>query len=188
MEQGYQRPYKVASGRSAGKVFVRIGSSTRQADSATVERLHLQSTGISWDALPEGLDLGDLGTGISVLRNPVIARAFSEVGLIEGWGTGIMVAMRQLAKRHLPPASIEMRGFFTQVSSVWAWPRDLKDEEVRIMKAVSSGGRITSTEVAKLVRSSERTARTRLARLAKRGLLKKVGSTRSAAYILERSI
>jgi predicted HTH transcriptional regulator len=133
--------------------------------------------------LPEGLDLADLGTGISVLRNPVIARVFNEIGLIEGWGTGIKVAMTQLAKHNLPPARIEMKGFFTQVSSVWAWPRDMKEEEVRIMQAVSSKGRIASAEVAAMFRVSDRTARTRLAALVKRGLLRKVGSTRSAVYV-----
>ena len=355
VERGYQRPYEVVAGRSAGKVFVRVGSSTRQADPATIERLRLQSTGTSWDALPcpgltlqelddtvieeflrlrteqrgiprpsvsrdrwmkkmmfatevtgrrlptmaatllfssspreilpqaglemarfqgavpdefldkasvdapiwklyeasvdflrkhlptrarrtgrgrqerpaypalafrefminalchrsyepgsgpvrlaiyddiieitnsgalpEGLDITDLGTGISVLRNPIVARAFNEIGLIEGWGTGIKVAMSQLAKHHLPPARIEMRGFFTQVSSVWAWPRDMKDEEVRIMQAVSTEGRITSAAVAEMFGVSDRTARVRLAALIKRGLLRKVGSTRSAAYV-----
>ena len=326
--QGYQRPYQVVGGRSAGKVFVRIGSSTRRADPATVQRLHLLSTGTSWDALPcpglalqelddavieeflrlrterrgiprpsvprdrwmkkmlfatetggrlaptmaaalifssspreilpqaglemarfrgaapdefldkasadgpvwklyeksvdflrrhlpthalrtaggrkerlaypelafhefminalchrsyevgsgpvhlaiyddiieitnsgalpEGLDLTDLGTGISVLRNPVIARAFSEIGLIEGWGTGIKVAMTQLKNHNLPPARIEMKGFFTQVSSVWAWPQDMSDEEVRIMQVVSSKGKITSATVCARVSASSR--------------------------------
>ncbi len=135
-------------------------------------------------ALPEGLDLTDLGTGISVLRNPVIARTFSEIGLIEGWGTGIKVAMTQLKNHNLPPARIEMKGFFTQVSSVWAWPRDMSDEEVRVMQAVSSKGKITSATVAEMFSVSDRTARTRLATLIKRGLLRKSGSTRSAVYVL----
>jgi predicted HTH transcriptional regulator len=355
VEQGYQRPYKVVAGRSAGRVFVRVGSTTRKADSATIQRLHLQSSGMSWDALPypdltlqeldnatiedflrlrterrgiprpaiprerwmkkmqlatetggrpaptmaavllfsssprellpqaglemarfkgtapdefldkasadrpiwklyeesldflrkhittharrtshgrkermaypelafrefmvnalchrsyepgsgpvhfaifddiieitnsgplpEGLDLTDLGTGVSVLRNPVIARVFNEMGLIEGWGTGIKLAMNKLAKHNLPPARIEMKGFFTQVSSVWAWPKEMKEEDVKIMRAVSSKGKIASAEVAEMFQVSDRTARTRLAALVKRGLLKKVGSTRSAVYV-----
>ncbi len=135
-------------------------------------------------ALPEGLELADLGTGISVLRNPVIARAFSELGLIEGWGTGIKLAMTELAKHNLPPAKIEMRGFFTQVSSVWAWPRDMKGDEIGIMQTVSSEGNITSAAVAEMFGVSDRTARNRLVALVKRGLLRKVGSTRSAEYVV----
>jgi predicted HTH transcriptional regulator len=105
------------------------------------------------------------------------------MGLIEGWGTGIKLAMSQLAKHNLPPARIEMKGFFTQVSSVWAWPKEMKEEDVTIMRAVSSKGKIASAEVAEMFQVSDRTARTRLAALVKRGLLKKVGSTRSAVYV-----
>lgn len=114
----------------------------------------------------------------------MIARAFSELGLIEGWGTGIKLAMTELAKHNLPPAKIEMRGFFTQVSSVWAWPRDMKGDEIGIMQTVSSEGNITSAAVAEMFGVSDRTARKRLVALVKRGLLRKVGSTRSAEYLV----
>jgi predicted HTH transcriptional regulator len=52
-------------------------------------------------SLPDGLHLNDLGTGISMLRNPVLARGFSEIGLIEGWGTGIQVAQEALRQASL---------------------------------------------------------------------------------------
>jgi predicted HTH transcriptional regulator len=89
-----------------------------------------------------------------------------------------------LARRNLPPAKIEIKGFFTQVSSVWSWPGDMNEEQVRIMQAVSAKGRMTSSKVAAMFRVSDRIARTRLAALTKRGLIRKEGSTRSAAYPL----
>ncbi len=36
-----------------------------------------------------------------MLRNPVLARGFSEIGLIVGWGTGIQVAQEALRKASL---------------------------------------------------------------------------------------
>lgn len=356
VEQGYQRPYQVTSGPEAGRTFVRIGSSTRRADAATVERLRLQSRGLSWDILPchdlrlsdldesqietflqrrferraiprpeiplarwlqkarfaadgaagavptmagillfhphpgevlpqaglemarfrgtdadefldkhsadapawrlydealiffrrhmptharrdvegrtersaypelafrefminalchrsyesgsgpvrlaifddiieitnsgplpEGLELADLGTGISVLRNPVLAKAFNELGLIEGWGTGIRQALRHLAAHLLPPAQIVEKGFFTQVSSAWRWPADLHPDEQRILELVSTSGVVTSRQVANCCDCSERTARNRLRSMSEHGLLRKTGATKGAAYVL----
>ncbi len=40
-------PYQVISGKAAGKAFVRIGCTTRTADRATIERLKLESQGLS---------------------------------------------------------------------------------------------------------------------------------------------
>ncbi len=39
--------------------------------------------------LPWGLTFEDLKAGVSKLRNPIIARVFNELGLIEQWGSGI---------------------------------------------------------------------------------------------------
>jgi len=60
----------------------------------------------------------------------------------------------------------------------------MKDEEVRMMQVVSSKGKITAAAVAEMFSVSDRTARTRLATLIKRGLLRKSGSTKSAVYVL----
>ena len=134
--------------------------------------------------LPEGLELTDLGTGISVLRNPVLARAFNELGLIEGWGTGIRQALRHLAGHRLPPARIVEKGFFTQVSSVWRWPADLGADEQRLLELVSANGTVTSREAAACCNCSERTARNRLRAMVEREVLRKTGSTKGATYVL----
>ncbi|NCD41392.1 MAG: AAA family ATPase [Bacteroidia bacterium] len=49
------------------------------------DRIEIENPGI----LLPGLTIADLRRGISKIRNPVIARVFRELGLIEQWGTGI---------------------------------------------------------------------------------------------------
>ena len=49
-----------------------------------VDRLEIQSPGI----LPFGMTMEDFKSGISMIRNRVIARSFKEIGLMEEWGSG----------------------------------------------------------------------------------------------------
>lgn len=135
-------------------------------------------------ALPEGLELDDIGTGISVLRNPVIARAFNELGLIEGWGTGIQIAQTELAGHKLPPAVFRQKGFFTQVSSVWRWSADLAMNERLILENAAANGGVSSVQVAQWCECGERTARNYLSNLVARGFLRKSGITKKVQYHL----
>jgi len=45
--------------------------------------------------------------GVSRIRNPVIARMFRELDLIEQWGSGIPGIFRQAAADNLPEPTIE---------------------------------------------------------------------------------
>lgn len=47
-------------------------------------RLEIQNPGI----MPPGMDFAQFQAGVSRVRNPVIARVFGELGLIEEWGSG----------------------------------------------------------------------------------------------------
>lgn len=135
--------------------------------------------------LPDGLQLSDIGTGISVIRNPLIARIFNEIGLIEGWGTGIQVAQQEIARQNLPPARIEQKGFFIQVTSPWRWPVDMSDKDTAILRETASSGSITSDAVATMNKITERAARKILANLLNKGFLVKIGSTKGSVYKLK---
>ena len=54
-----------------------------------------------------GLTVERVLEGVSQIRNPVLARVFSELGLIEQWGTGLPRAIDALAAAGLPPMDIE---------------------------------------------------------------------------------
>jgi ATP-dependent DNA helicase RecG len=136
-------------------------------------------------SLPDGLQLNDLGTGISMLRNPVIARGLSEIGLIEGWGTGIQVAQEALRMASLPPASFHLKGFFMQISSNWRWAGNIPVPEQKVLSLAASQGSITSVEVITLLSTSERSARRILQSLVEKKYLSKSGTTKAASYHLK---
>ena len=135
-------------------------------------------------ALPPGLELSDLGTGVSVLRNPVVGRVFEEMGLIEGWGTGVQVAQKALAGASLPPAQFTLKGHFTQVSSRWRWPANLPAGIEAVLVLAANRGDVDSSAVAEALACTDRTARTKLRKLVDQGLLAKRGNTRGATYVL----
>jgi len=52
--------------------------------------------------LMPNLTVEDMVQGVSVIRNPAIARVFLEMGLIEKWGTGLPRAIQALTDAGLP--------------------------------------------------------------------------------------
>jgi len=57
--------------------------------------------------LVPGLTVDRILAGTSVIRNPTLARVFSELGFIEQWGTGLPKAMADVISAGLPPLEIE---------------------------------------------------------------------------------
>ncbi len=70
------------------------------------DRIEIESPGI----LLPGLTVEDLRQGVSRIRNPVIARVFRELNLIEQWGTGIRRIFTEAANLGLPSPTIEEVG------------------------------------------------------------------------------
>ena len=134
--------------------------------------------------LPPGLELNDLGTGVSVLRNPIIGRVLEEMGHIEGWGTGIQVAQGALTNASLPPAVFRLKGPFAQVSSHWRWSSDLPTDLETILKLAANRGEVDSSLVATILACTDRTARTKLQKLVEQRLLVKRGNTKGTVYTL----
>jgi ATP-dependent DNA helicase RecG len=67
------------------------------------DRIEVESPGL----LLPGLTIEDIKLGVSQLRNPVLARVFRELDLIEQWGSGIPGIFRQAAAEKLPEPIIE---------------------------------------------------------------------------------
>lgn len=134
---------------------------------------------------PDGLEIQDIGTGISMIRNPLIARIFNELGLIEGWGTGIQVAQQELARYRLPSAQIEQKGFFIQVTSLWRWNDSLTAREKDILQEVAEYTTVNSMTIANKFGITDRAARKLLMQLVKKEYLSKTGTTRGSQYKLK---
>jgi predicted HTH transcriptional regulator len=61
--------------------------------------------------LMPGLTVSDIVNGVSEIRNPVLARVFSEMNLMEEWGTGLKGVVKALAEGGLPaPEFVELPG------------------------------------------------------------------------------
>lgn len=67
------------------------------------DRIEVESPGF----LLPGLTVEDMKRGISQIRNPVIARVFRELELIEQWGSGVPGIFREAKANHLPEPLIE---------------------------------------------------------------------------------
>jgi ATP-dependent DNA helicase RecG len=66
-------------------------------------RIEVESPGL----LLPGLTIEDIKQGVSQIRNPVIARVFRELELVEQWGSGIPGIFRIAKAENLPEPTIE---------------------------------------------------------------------------------
>jgi len=66
------------------------------------DRIEIENPGI----LLPGMTIEDMKQGISRIRNPVIARFFREMNLIEQWGTGVQRMFKQAQELGLPEPGI----------------------------------------------------------------------------------
>jgi len=66
------------------------------------DRIEIENPGI----LPPGITVEDMKQGVSKIRNPVIARVFRELKLIEQWGSGVPRIFRETAESGFPEPSI----------------------------------------------------------------------------------
>ena len=69
------------------------------------DRIEVENPGI----LPPGMTVEDMRQGVSKIRNPVIARVFRELKLIEQWGSGVPRIFRETAAAGFPePYLVEL--------------------------------------------------------------------------------
>lgn len=66
------------------------------------DRIEVENPGI----LLPGMTIDDMKQGISKIRNPIIARVFRELNLIEQWGSGVRRIFKEAEHLKLPPLEI----------------------------------------------------------------------------------
>ena len=138
------------------------------------DRLEVENPGL----LPFGLTVEDLPRGVSKLRNRVIARVFHALGLIEQWGSGIQRMTAACREAGLAPPLFEeiATRFRVTLATERIGPPSLDDTDQAILDALARGKGLLTSEIAKTIGLTPRATRTRLARLAGRGLVHEVGS------------
>lgn len=76
------------------------------------DRLEIQNPGL----LPFGMTLENFKSGVSRVRNHVIARVFAELGLVEQWGTGYKRILEVCKKEGYPEPKWEEIGSVIRVT------------------------------------------------------------------------
>lgn len=146
------------------------------------DRIEIFSPG----SFPGPLDLKNLKSGITYLRNPMICKIFREIGYIEKLGTGIITIFESYEKRGLlDPKIIEGENYVKCIL-----PRILKKkvvlnkEEENLEKLFVLSTEISVEDVQKILGVSRQTASRKMNKLIKKGFVQRVGKTRSTRYKL----
>jgi ATP-dependent DNA helicase RecG len=140
------------------------------------DRLEIENPGL----LIFGLTIEDIQKSVSKLRNRVLGRVFQELGLVEHWGSGIPRMTAACHDRGLDVPQFEEVGTHFRVT-LFAKRRHApaiheKDQIILTALAASSESGLSTSQIAKRLRVSPRSARTRLASLVERGLVAEIGS------------
>ena len=139
------------------------------------DRLEVENPGL----LPFGLTVDDLRSGISKLRNRVVGRVFHQLGLMEQWGSGIQRMTEVCRSAGLAPPDLEeiSTRFRVTLHTKRTGSRVVDPVDEAILRALGSGKGLSTREIAETIDRSPRAARTRLASLVDRGLVREVGTS-----------
>jgi predicted HTH transcriptional regulator len=140
------------------------------------DRLEVENPGL----LPFGVAVEDLTTGVSRVRNRVVARTFKELGYIEQWGSGITRMLDETRAAGLPQPTFEEIGGRFRVT-LWATTANepqLSPDQQRLLDALGRAGAtgLATADLAAAIGRSTRTARTHMTRLVALGLAIEIGS------------
>ena len=151
------------------------------------DRLEIENPGL----LPAGVTVEDLQRGISKPRNRVIARFFHEIGLAEQWGSGVPRMIEACAAAGVPAPQLEEIATHFRVTlrssgderpkkttrkSSGKSPGAQDGAVLALLAERSSEGGASARELAQRLGVTDRTARSRLARLIAQGQVVAIGT------------
>ncbi|OYZ36335.1 MAG: hypothetical protein B7Y25_07685 [Alphaproteobacteria bacterium 16-39-46] len=140
-----------------------------------IDRIEIENSGL----LLWGLTIEDLKTGISKLRNPVIARVFKELGLIEQWGSGIQRMIKACEEAGLLPPLFEEIGARIRVTF---FKKQIKtpttdNVEEKIIQNLREKGSLSNKEIVDFLKLSRRTVIKRLSQLVNNGIISEISTS-----------
>ena len=137
------------------------------------DRIEIENPGL----LPFGMTIEDIMSGISKIRNRVIARVFHELRLIEKWGSGIQRIMALCKEAGLRLAQFREIGarfrvtlYNTRISAVM-----LDSKEEQIMTLLRKQNTLATREIALAMNLSTRSIRSILLRMLEKGMVIEIG-------------
>ena len=156
------------------------------------DRLVIQNPGM----MPFGMTIEDFKSGVSRIRNPVIARVFRELDLMEEWGSGYRRISDDCKAGGYPTPDwqelasvvrVEFRPHPEIESDVPVnLPRglELSDRQTWFLSQIASGAQLRATDMAVKFGVAETTARRDIAALKQLGLIEFHGALKTGAYRL----
>ncbi len=162
------------------------------------DRIEFTSPG----ALPRSLEIEDILSGRSEIRNKVIARFFKEIGFIEQWGTGMRKMMSLCSDAGLNPPEFRESGLFFKVTffkktgtrrnhdkfrkneadSDSALPGNYPETTRKIAGIIQNYPHTTRKEIARQLEITEDGVKYHLKMLRKDGMLRRIGSGRNGYW------
>ncbi|MEX1183991.1 MAG: helix-turn-helix domain-containing protein [Gemmatimonadota bacterium] len=138
------------------------------------DRVEVENPGI----LLPGLTVEDLREGVSRLRNRVIGRVFSELGLAEQWGSGIQRMTSACASAGLPAPEFTEVGlrFRVTIRTIPVATPSRDDLDQMIVDYVADPKGRSTAEIAVHIGLTTRATQHRLGRLKENGVVVAIGS------------
>ena len=159
------------------------------------DRMEVQNPGM----LPFGMTMDDFRSGVSKIRNRVIARVFRERGLMEEWGSGYRRVMESCQTGGYPAPDWQELGSAFRVTfyphpEIKLVPED-KDVPTNVpvdvpvnerlqwfLNQLGTGRKVKAADIAVHWRVAEKTAKRDIAALKKHGIIEFVGPPKTGFY------
>jgi predicted HTH transcriptional regulator len=107
------------------------------------DRIEVENPGI----LLPGLTIEDMKQGVSRIRNPVIARVFRELNLIEQWGSGVRRIFEQAKAQGLPAPQIVEIGMHVRFIVPLSSPIRVTPDEIPVETPVGTKSALSRHQV-----------------------------------------
>lgn len=147
------------------------------------DRVEIESPG-----LPLGLDVHDVMSGRSKIRNQALASVFKTMGLIERYGGGIRRMVDACVSAGLSaPEFIEDRDYFVVrfARPMQTVPSDLSDDALAVLSMIRRDPKIRQAEIATGTGMSIAKVKRIIATLRQSGILIREGSSRNGQWIVK---
>ncbi len=148
-------------------------------------RLVIESPG-----LPLGLDLNNLGSGRSVMRNDALGSVFKAMGFIEGYGTGIRRMFSECARAGIPgPSFVEDREFlvvtFERPREEISYSGKSSSNSVSmVLSEIRKNPEISQSQIVDNTGLSIATVKRIVSELRKSGAIQRKGTNRRGSWII----
>ncbi|MGY0288695.1 MAG: RNA-binding domain-containing protein [Candidatus Methanodesulfokora washburnensis] len=134
--------------------------------------------------LPPGITVDELKKPHrSVLRNPKIANVLYNLGYVEKWGVGTLEVMRKCLLNGNGEPIFQSNGFF-KVEIKSRYLSAIDDRERTILEYIRKNGKVSRSDLERILKLRESSVRKILEKLQRRGLIVKEGGGKNTVYKL----